>query len=153
MVIVFCQEKIFLLAYHYKCSFPSFLFHLLFALLFLPALLLAFHLCPCTRVLDTFSSTWYILSYPLLHSSVITVMFTLHTIICQLFNHQSEIILCSRSLHCVKTFYNAHLKSDSNDPRIMCISCKTKSVKLHVGNILNQKSQYIAMAYFDNQHL
>ena len=25
--------------------------------------------------------------------------------------------------------------------------------QLHVGNILNQKTQYIAMAYLDNQHL
>ena len=28
-----------------------------------------------------------------------------------------------------------------------------KLVQLHVGNILNQKAQYIAMAYIDNQHL
>ena len=42
---------------------------------------------------------------------------------------------------------------ESLESRFLVLFVIPNSSQLHVGNILNQKTQCIAMAYFDNQHL
>ena len=62
--------------------------------------------------------------------------------------HTSDVIDVSQQNWCRRsstTIIFELLESDSNAYFLI--------VQLHVGNILNQKAQYIAMAYIDSQHL